>query len=226
MKKTALKILIITFIISAILGISIILLNLWNDVSVKILLTTISIFGFSIPGLACSLNYEKSKDKLIPTLGIITCFVSCIYFLLVIWGIFNYKLLGEFLFEFMVNCILFSASFGHICLLLLINSSDKKVNYFKYGTISLSICMDLLILIEIYTEIELYWKIQMVIAILIVLGTIVTPLLNKLNSKTEQKVESVNDNKYLKLDQLKKLLDDKAITQEEYENEKNKILND
>lgn len=53
MKKVALKTLIITFIINAILGISIILLNLWNDITSKILLTTVTIFGFSIPCLIC-----------------------------------------------------------------------------------------------------------------------------------------------------------------------------
>ena len=69
MKKVVLKTLIITFIINAILGISIIILNLWNDITSKILLTTVTIFGFSIPCLICSTNYEKAKNKLIPIIG-------------------------------------------------------------------------------------------------------------------------------------------------------------
>ena len=84
--------------------------------------------------------------------------------------------------------------------------------------------MDLFLLIEIFVETELNWKLLSILAILIVLGTIVTSLLDKLNSRTNSSNSHTNDDKYLKLEQLKKLLDDNAITQEEYETEKNKIL--
>lgn len=153
------------------------------------------------------------------------CFVSCIYFLLLIWEIFNFDFLDNLLWKFVLTCILLSISFGHICLLLLINSTEKIVKIFRNGTITLSIIMDLFLLIEIFVETELNWKLLSILAILMVLGTIVTPLLDKLNSRTNSSNSHTNDDKYLKLEQLKKLLDDNAITQEEYETEKNKILN-
>ena len=63
------------------------------------------------------------------------------------------------------------------------------------------------------------------VSILIVLGTVVTPLLNKLNNKSSlAKIENKED-KYKKLEQIKLLLDNNTITQEEYETEKTKILN-
>ncbi|MDD6418554.1 MAG: SHOCT domain-containing protein [Clostridium sp.] len=153
------------------------------------------------------------------------CFVSCIYFLLLIWEIFNFDFLDNLLWKFVLTCILLSISFGHMCLLLLINSTEKIVKIFRNGTITLSIIMDLFLLIEIFVETELNWKLLSILAILMVLGTIVTPLLDKLNSRTNSSNSHTNDDKYLKLEQLKKLLDDNAITQEEYETEKNKILN-
>lgn len=153
------------------------------------------------------------------------CFVSCIYFLLLIWEIFNFDFLDNLLWKFVLTCILLSISFGHICLLLLINSTEKIVKIFRNSTITLSIIMDLFLLIEIFVETELNWKLLSILAILMVLGTIVTPLLDKLNSRTNSSNSHTNDDKYLKLEQLKKLLDDNAITQEEYETEKNKILN-
>lgn len=153
------------------------------------------------------------------------CFVSCIYFLLLIWEIFNFDFLDNLLWKFVLTCILLSISFGHICLLLLINSTEKIVKSFRNSTITLSIIMDLFLLIEIFVETELNWKLLSILAILMVLGTIVTPLLDKLNSRTNSSNSHTNDDKYLKLEQLKKLLDDNAITQEEYETEKNKILN-
>ena len=155
----------------------------------------------------------------------IICFVSCIYFLLLIWEIFNFDFLDNLLWKFVLTCILLSISFGHICLLLLINSTEKIVKIFRNSTITLSIIMDLFLLIEIFVETELNWKLLSILAILIVLGTIVTSLLDKLNSRTNSSNSHTNDDKYLKLEQLKKLLDDNAITQEEYETEKNKILN-
>lgn len=152
------------------------------------------------------------------------CFVSCIYFLLLIWEIFNFDFLDNLLWKFVLTCILLSISFGHMCLLLLINSTEKIVKIFRNGTITLSIIMDLFLLIEIFVETELNWKLLSILVILMVLGTIVTPLLDKLNSRTNSSNSHTNDDKYLKLEQLKKLLDDNAITQEEYETEKNKIL--
>lgn len=224
MRKIILKTLIIAFIVSALLGISIVLFDLWNDVTGKILLSTVTIFGFSIPGLACSANYEKTKNKTVSTIGMITCFVSGIYFLLLIWELLNFNFLNSIMWKFSVTCIILSASFGHICLLLLIDSGNKKVNYLKNSTILISIILDLLLLFEIYSEIKLSWKVIIILAILIVLGTIVTPLSNKLNSKTKIPQEN-SDEKYVNLEQLKRLLDNNAITKEEYDNEKNKILN-
>ncbi len=153
------------------------------------------------------------------------CFVSCIYFLLLIWEIFNFDFLDNLLWKFVLTYILLSISFGHMCLLLLINSTEKIVKIFRNSTITLPTIMDLFILIEIFVETEINWKLLSILAILMVLGTIVTPLLDKLNSRTNSSNSHTNDDKYLKLEQLKKLLDDNAITQEEYETEKNKILN-
>ena len=223
-RKTILKTLIITFIIGALIGISAVLFDLWNDVTEKVLESTVDIFVFSVLGLACSLNYEKSENKLVSTIGMAICSISCIYFLLLILEILKLDF-WELSWKFTLSNILLSVSFAHICLLLLIDSSNKNVKYFKNGTIGLSIFMDLLFLIEIYAEIEIRWKLLLVVAILIALGTVVTPLLNKLTSKVFIKEKDNKEDNYKKIEQLKKLLDDNAITKEEYEKEKSKILN-
>ena len=123
----------------------------------------------------------------------------------------------------MSTCIILPISLGHISLLLLIDSDDSKVNAFKISTIILSVILDILILVEIYANIVMNWKLIVILGILIALGTIVTPLMNKL-SKPSIKQNNVDD-KYKKIEQLEALLDSKAITEYEYEVEKNKILN-
>lgn len=226
MKKLVLKTLVFTFIISAIFGISIIVLDLWNNITSNILLSTSIIFGFSIPALTCSINYEKKKDKTFSTIGIAVCFINCIYNLLVVWDFLDFEFLGSLIWKFTLYSILISSSIAHICLLLLIDSKEKLVKYFKNGTIILSAIIDILLLLLIFLKVEISWKLLSVITILIVLGTIVTPLLNKLKKKTiiiESNLE--DDDKYKKIEQLKLLLDCKAITLDEYEREKNKILN-
>lgn len=86
------------------------------------------------------------------------CFASCIYFLLLIWEIFNFDFLDNLLWKFVLTCILLSISFGHMCLLLLINSTEKIVKIFRNSTITLSIIMDLFLLIEIFVETEINWN--------------------------------------------------------------------
>ena len=223
MKKTILKVLIATFIISAVLGIGIVLLDLWNEVTAKILLSTVTIFSASIPGLCCSISYEKSKNVVVPQIGMIVTTISCIYFLLLVWEIITFNWSNEFAWDFMSTCILLPISFGHISLMLLIDSEDSKVNIFKIGTIILAVILNVLVLVEIYANIIMNWKLLVILGILIALGTIVTPLMNKL-SKPSVKQPSVDD-KYKKIEQFKALLDSKAITEYEYEVEKNKILN-
>lgn len=229
MKKIVLITLIATFIIGALLGISMIFLDVWNEVTGNILFSTSIIFGFSIPGLACSTSYEKSKSKIFSLVGVITCVLSCLYLLALIWDILPFDLFDGLTWKIVLSSFLITSSFGHLSLLLLVNSENKVVKYFKYGTIICSVLIDVLWLLLIFAEIDVDWKVYAVLAILIVLGTIVTPLMSKLGNKTSN--VKVNDNsddendKYKKIEQLKSLLDSNALTQEEFDAEKNKILN-
>lgn len=225
MKRIILKTLIITFVISAILGISIIFLDLWNEITGKILASTLIIFGFSIPGLSCSTYYDKRKEKTFSLIGMTTCFIGAIYLLLLAWGFLDYDILNDLSWRFVLSSILLSLSFGHMCLVLTIESNVKSVNYLKKGTLILSSLMDILLLLIIFIEVELSWKLLSAIAILIVLGTIVTPLLNKLNNKSNDVESDLKEDKYTRLEQLKSLLDNNAITKDEYEIEKHKLLN-
>ena len=225
MKKNVLKILIATLIISAILGISIIVLDLWNEMSVKVLATTAIIFGFSIPGLCCSTIYEKEDVKPFSIAGMTICVIGCLYILLLLWGILPTNgFFDVFTWKVILSSIILSSSFGHLSLLLSITSNEKIVQYFKNSTIVLSIIIDILLLIMIIFEVEINWQLITVLAILIVLGTIVTPIMNKLNKGNSSKPSNNND-KYEQLEKLKKLLDSNAITEEEYKTEKDKILN-
>ena len=220
MKNLLLEILVFTLVLSAFLGISGVVLDSWNETTVRILLTTIIVFVSSVLGLCCSTIYEKQKLKPLSVIGISICFISCMYFILLIWSNMT-----RYIFDVRIIILLISLSISsaHICLLLNINSSNQLVTTLRFYTIALSIIMDLLIIIMLYLDAEIYEQIWVVLAILIVLGTLIVPVINII---TKSKFDEKKRSKYQELDDLKKLLDTSAITSEEYEKEKNSILND
>ena len=192
MKKTILYTLITTFCISAILGIVIIILDMWNDVTAKILLTTVTIFGFSIPTLCCSNLYEKKSNHWFAILGMIICILSGIYVLSLIWELINPDF-GEAL-KGILTAIVISTSLGHLSLMMLVSNSDSTVNGVKNATIIVSVLLDCMIILSLWVEDNMFsWQFYAIVGILVALGTIVTPILNKVRKSEEVKsVSQIN----------------------------------
>jgi len=189
MKKTILYTLITTFCISAILGIVIIILDMWNDVTTKILLTTVTIFGFSIPTLCCSNLYEKKSNHWFAILGMIICILSGIYVLSLIWELINPDF-GEAL-KGILTAIVISTSLGHLSLMMLVSNSDSTVNGVKNATIIVSVLLDCMIILSLWVEDNMFsWQFYAIVGILVALGTIVTPILNKVRKSEEVKLVS------------------------------------
>jgi len=83
-----------------------------------------------------------------------------------------------------------------------------------------------MIVIQVLFDIETYAKLNIIVLILVVLGTIITPLINKLNHvPAHTNNDKNNEDKYKELERLKQLLDNNILTQQEFELEKQKILN-
>ena len=226
MKKIILKILIATFVISALLGIGIITFEIWNETTLKILLTTITLFAFSIPTLCCILCYEKKKNKIMPSIGMALSGITYLYILLLIWEVLGVEIFDGINYEFITLGTILSASFGHMCLVEGIQEKTNLVKYMKIGTIIGSLFIDLMIVIQVLFDIETYTKLNMIVLILVVLGTIIIPLINKLNHvPAYTNNDKNNEDKYKELERLKQLLDNNILTQQEFELEKQKILN-
>ncbi len=222
MKKVALVTLITSLIIWSLIGVFIVVFDFWNDATARIFLSLITIFGFSFPCLACSIGIEKAKNKIIPVAGLTISIIGCLYILLLLWKIINFDLFNGLMWKIMFTTITLSASLAHMSLLLLINSSSKTVNIMKWTTIVLSLFVDLFILLSIYDVFSVDFKLFDVACILVALGTLITPLMHM---STKLGTTKVKGNNYQQLEQLKSLLDSGAITQEEYNKEKEKLLN-
>lgn len=223
MKKILLKILIIALAICGILGISIVILDLWNSVTIRVLFTTLFIFLFSIPSLCCSSLYEKKQKRIYSLIGLCICLFSCIYALMLLWRIIPFEIWDTIHWKLIASSVILSISAGHLCLVAAIDSNDKSVNLIQKLTILFSIIIDIFFLTLIYTEFELPFQVLVILGIIIALGTIIVPILNKTTNYSKNTI--LSDDKYKKISELKSLLDNKAISLEEYEVEKNKILN-
>ena len=232
MKKGILYLLIATFSISALLGIGIIILDLWNELTLKVMLTTLTIFGFSVPALCCATLRDKTDEKVFPIIGIVTSIIGGLYTLLLLWEIIDYDFFGETdVYKWLIEFIILSASFGHIRLMLLINSNDTTVLMTRNGTIIVSIALDFLLTFLIFIpdfEDLVVWQFYAILAILIVLGTIVTPILKKARNNLvvePKKVEEPKNNTNNAKAKLDDLFANNYVTDEEYKKILNRINN-
>ncbi len=194
MRKSILKLLIGSLCFSALIWIIIILSGNFGKVEGKILSTTATIFAFSISGLCCSTLYEKEKYKLFSTFGMIICLLACIWSILIIWGFLNSCIIfcsgnsSYFTWRMLWTLIVLSYSSAHISLLLLIKNENDIVIWAKNLTILLSVILDIMILTiawDIISGLGFYGRLIWVCTILVTLGTIISPILNKVYMSTD-----------------------------------------
>ncbi len=188
MKNILLKILIIALSISAVFGIAMIIFDFDSYISEKILLTSLDIFCFSILGLCCSTVFEKKYRKPLSILGMATCLLGCIYFLLIIWEIADFYFLHNFDWELMFILPIMSLSFAHLSLVSLIAAKTKHIRLMQIATLIFSVIIDIMIILSIF-DADLSWEIFGTLAILITLGTIATPIVNKIAKAPKEAFE-------------------------------------
>ena len=84
--------------------------------------------------------------------------------------------------------VILSVMISHVSLLFLVKPKSKKINYLMITTIIFITLVTAMLVIEILTESEkgeLFDRLLGVFAILDVLGTISTPVLNKMTKRSE-----------------------------------------
>ena len=189
LKKTFLITMIISLSISALIGIFILLFGDFGDTEWRILLTTLSIGGFSLTGLCCSVLYEKGKYIGLSFFGMASSILGFLLSMLATWEFVDFLILFDGLTvwgKLTLTLIIFAFSSAHACLVLLINPEKSSVKYSLLATL-LFIAIVALMLVYLVLFVngeppEEFFRLLGVFAILNVLGTIVTPILNKVYS--------------------------------------------
>lgn len=224
MQKIITKMLIAVFLTGAALAIWFLLLGMWNETTYKIFLSTLILFSAGVPGIACCELYDKNKYRNVAIAGMLIIAIGALYFLLLLWGALDFNIFDAFKWKLMFTFMIFSFSSAHISILLLLSSEKEKVILFRNGTIIFSLIFDVIFILAIFFDVEFNGTLVAIVLILIAAGSLVAPLMSRLDKDDERVVEKQN-NKYAELAQIKELLDNGAITQAEYDLEKQRILN-
>ena len=184
-KKTFLIAMIVSLCISALIGILVFLFGDFGDTEARLLVSTLAIGGYSLTGLCCSVLYEKRKYISLAISGMGISVIGFLYTLLMIWEFFEFS--SNEPWKLLIILIVLSVSIAHTCLLLLIEPKTKLVSGSLISTIGVigivATMLVILVLMEFDNFDEFYFRLLGVFAILDVLGTIVTPIVNKVYSQ-------------------------------------------
>ena len=180
-KKAFLLALIASLLISALIGIFIFLFGDFGATESKILFTTFAVGVFSLTGLCCSALYDKKRFSTLAVFGIVSSFMALLYTVLTVWEVIDIDTL-----RFLYVLIILAFSSAHASILLLIEPVNKLVKSILSSTLII-IAIVAILLIPLFLELfydpgEYYYRVLGVFSVLDVLGTIVTPILNKLYS--------------------------------------------
>lgn len=183
LKKTFLITLIVSLSVSALVGIVLFLIGSFGDLEVKILFTTLVIGLFSLTGLCGSILYSRDRFANYSLITMVVSISGLFLSILSIWEI----VYVEDIWKALVISIILSIAFAHSCLMLLIDSEKRIVNILLGVThlfiFIVSLMLILLVVSGFDIDYEFYYRLIGVFAILDVLGTIVTPIVNKIYSE-------------------------------------------
>lgn len=183
-KKYFLKTLVIALSISALIGIFIFLVGDFGETETQLLLTTLTIGGFSLSGLCSATIQNKNNLKYFSNIGMIVSVIGFLLTIGLIWELDGFSSTWQGMIIFTI----LSVAIAHASLLLKIN---PKPNYIKYSLIGTIVFITLVAIMLIkstlteFNESEFYFRLLGVFSILNVLGTIATPILNRITDKTE-----------------------------------------
>jgi hypothetical protein len=176
-RKAFLWTMIISLSLCALIGIITILTGNWGDIELRILASTAVIGGYSLTGLCSAVLFERQRFIPLASIGMFVSVIAALISLIMIWGA-NYDL-----WRATSILMVLAIAFAHINLLLLIKNSHTAVLTAQIATILFISIVAIMVIILLLNELNYYEEIQFrilgVFAILDVLGTIVTPILNK-----------------------------------------------
>lgn len=201
MKSGFIKLLIGVFVIGALYCIGVIAFGQPNDETFKVIETLGTVFLYSILGLICA-SVEDSHNK-VAKIGVALCTICCIFCMLIEWEVITFYGMdidhANLILKLFILMALGAFSTTHICVLLA--NDSYKYPEVKNLTIILSLVLDAIVVyVVLFESTDVSVKFVLILMTLIATGTIIAPLLHRLESdythdktkpKSEQQPESV-----------------------------------
>ena len=183
-KRTFLLTMIVSLSISALIGIIIFLFGNFGETEGRLLMTTLTVGGYSLTGLCCSVLFERRTYTGLAVAGMALSVLGFLFTLLVIWEALDME--SEYTWKGLFLFLILAFSSAHASLLLLIRSDSGIVKGVLAATIVFIAVVAGMLVWFTFTgfdiEEEFFYRLLGVFAILDVLGTIVTPILHKVYS--------------------------------------------
>jgi peptidoglycan/LPS O-acetylase OafA/YrhL len=182
-KRFLLITMIASLVVCALVGIYIFIFGDWDETEMKVFGTTQIVAWFSLMGFCCSIHQNNPKLRWFSITGVIAAIIAFILSVYALWWE-----LDEEGIQWKVTFITVILSFAlaHMSLMLLVKPGSALTRYSLMTTLALILTVAALLINAVICEFDLsenFIKIIGVFAILDVLGTITTPLLNKLKLK-------------------------------------------
>lgn len=213
-KKIFLYSLIVSVAVSALLGIWVILSGDFGEFQARVLMTTLTVVGTSILGLACGAFFENPKSsisglKIVPVAGMILAIVSAVLALAMIWQIVGSQ--NSTVYKTIAITGLFAFTMAQLSLLSLANLSPK----FKWALVAVYfVALGLASIISILIMVEPSGESDFILRLIGILGvtdaalTVIIPIFHRLSygdfAKNKTEIEKID----AEIEKLKSELND------------------
>ncbi len=184
--------LIASVVLSAVIGIGVVLFGDFGQTEIRVLMTTLTVTMTSILGLACGAYFETGRGRVLPLAGIIFSLAAAVMSFLIIWDVLDDS---ETFIKSFVSVTLLAAASSHLSLLLLARL-DRR---FAWSRVASFICVGLLTAVLLFitwlqdpVSDETTARILGVLSILVASLTVMTPVFHKL-SNAETNVDAIDE---------------------------------
>jgi hypothetical protein len=213
LRRLFLKLLIASVVVSAVVGIAVLLVgNLQGLIEVRVLMTTLTITIVSVLGLACGAYIEIGRGKYLPMAGIGFSVISGLMAFLIIWNILDDF---ETFIKSFLTATLLAVACSHLSLLSLARL-DRRFSWTRIAAVACVVLLCAILLYILWFEPEgdsdLIYRILGVLGILLASITVVTPVLHKLSYKAtdQEKIDAEIASLRARIEELENLKKDAA----------------
>jgi len=171
--------LIIGVIVSALVASSFLLFGEFNETTLRILLTVITLSAVS---LLCLVS-GSAENQALRWSGVISAFAAGLLYILIIWGSFSFQ--DETMFRITIIATILAVALAHISLLLRFRGSDDMITLVVFWIVAglvvvVAGMLGYLVIIKNVGDVGMtYFRILGFLGVLDLAGTIVLPILKK-----------------------------------------------